>query len=226
LGGFTMILGGVLAIFEGDVKKLIAYSTLSQMGFLMFMAGFLAFEAVAFHIVAHAFFKSMLFVCVGYVILSLFHGQSVGYSGIFSSFLNRFVVVWSGFSIVGLMFISGFYSKHFFLSVGFSGFVGVFCLFFLSLGLVLTSVYTFRLFQLLAKVPFVRMVVGGQFTFMPAVVLSIFMGKLIVNSGCCMPSSFTCVSFVLGLGFLVVFLSDVLRTRSVKLLYVDSFVGL
>lgn len=66
LGGVTIFLGASAAILERDLKKVVAFSTLSQLGFLMFSLGCFVTEEAFFHLITHAFFKSILFISVGY----------------------------------------------------------------------------------------------------------------------------------------------------------------
>ena len=127
-GVATMLLGGLLARFEPDLKKVVAYSTLSQLGLIVFGLGASSTRWRFFHLLTHAFFKSLLFVCVGVSILSFFHNQQGSKTGISLSFFGRVIFLRSLLSMAGLFFLRGFFSKHLvFLFLFGEGFGVVFC---------------------------------------------------------------------------------------------------
>nr|QTT79703.1 NADH dehydrogenase subunit 5 [Platyscapa corneri] len=112
-GLITMMMAGFLAIFDVDLKKIIAYSTLSQLGMMMVIYGFGQFELVFFHLVIHAIFKSMMFMCSGVIIHNLMNNQDIRFMGCVSKMmpLTYMIMMISSFSLCGMPFLSGFYSK-------------------------------------------------------------------------------------------------------------------
>nr|YP_025730.2 NADH dehydrogenase subunit 5 [Songthela hangzhouensis]AAP51140.2 NADH dehydrogenase subunit 5 [Songthela hangzhouensis] len=112
LSGGTMLLGGLSANWEMDFKKIVALSTLSQIGVMMFSCSLGLFMISYFHLLIHAFFKSMMFLCVGALIHSKISQDLRFYGGlkIFMPMVFMGVGI-SGLSLIGLPFMSGFYSS-------------------------------------------------------------------------------------------------------------------
>nr|YP_010271138.1 NADH dehydrogenase subunit 5 [Anchon yunnanense]UKB86903.1 NADH dehydrogenase subunit 5 [Anchon yunnanense] len=147
IGLFTMVFSSFCCNFEFDLKKIIAFSTLSQLG-LMMMSIFLGFMDFSFyHMLTHAMFKSLLFLCSGIYIYNYMDNQDIRYMGGCCSFmpLTSSCFNISSMCLCGLPFLSGFYSKDMIIEVSvFYGFNYIFFfLFYLSLGL--TCCYSFRL---------------------------------------------------------------------------------
>jgi NADH-quinone oxidoreductase subunit L len=117
LGGATMLVGGLMAVLEKDDKKLVAYSTLSQLGLMVFFLGLLSKEIVFFHLLFHAFFKRLLFIVVGFGIFVSFHNQVKFFSSIPFSLFCRFILFITLARIVGVFFLRGFVSKHTILNI-------------------------------------------------------------------------------------------------------------
>nr|YP_009522477.1 NADH dehydrogenase subunit 5 [Micronecta sahlbergii]AXQ02200.1 NADH dehydrogenase subunit 5 [Micronecta sahlbergii] len=147
LGLITMFMSGLGANYEYDLKKIIALSTLSQLGLMMSIL-FLGFPVLAFfHLLTHAFFKALLFLCAGLIIHCMNDSQDIRHMGGVSNFLpftsTCFVI--SSLSLCGAPFLSGFYSKDMILEMysmnGFNMFI--YFVFFISVGL--TVSYSFRL---------------------------------------------------------------------------------
>nr|ACY09483.1 NADH dehydrogenase subunit 5 [Aphidius gifuensis] len=113
LSGLTMFMAGITANYEFDLKKIIALSTLSQLGLMMMTISLNLTKLTFFHLVTHAMFKSLLFLCAGIIIHNYFNNQDIR----FISILNfKFPFIYSTFNIAtltlcGLPFLSGFYSK-------------------------------------------------------------------------------------------------------------------
>nr|WLE68285.1 NADH dehydrogenase subunit 5 [Aphidius gifuensis]WLE68597.1 NADH dehydrogenase subunit 5 [Aphidius gifuensis]WLE68649.1 NADH dehydrogenase subunit 5 [Aphidius gifuensis]WLE68688.1 NADH dehydrogenase subunit 5 [Aphidius gifuensis]WLE70690.1 NADH dehydrogenase subunit 5 [Aphidius gifuensis] len=113
LSMLTMFMAGLTANFEYDFKKIIALSTLSQLGLMMMTISLNLTKLTFFHLVTHAMFKSLLFLCAGIIIHNYFNNQDIR----FISILNfKFPFIYSTFNIAtltlcGLPFLSGFYSK-------------------------------------------------------------------------------------------------------------------
>nr|WAP90830.1 NADH dehydrogenase subunit 5 [Neofoleyellides sp. XM-2022] len=149
VGFFTLVFSGLCGLLEMDVKKLVALSTMSQIGFCFMSIG-CGFHYVSFvHMIGHSFFKSLLFMQVGYLIFMNFGQQDFrGYSfvGLSCPIIVQLQIVLSLFNLCGLLFTSGFFSKEYFISC----FYGSSFDFFLSLlyffGVFLTFCYCYRLF--------------------------------------------------------------------------------
>ena len=110
---FTIIMSGLIANFEYDLKKIIALSTLSQLGFIMRIIFFGLYDLAFFHLIVHAIFKSLMFLCVGGFIHSINDNQDIrNYGGIFYVYpLKSLIIIISLFCLCGVPFLSGFYSK-------------------------------------------------------------------------------------------------------------------
>nr|UPL65927.1 NADH dehydrogenase subunit 5 [Helopeltis sp.] len=151
LSMLTMFMSGFNANFEFDLKKIIALSTLSQLGLMMSIL-FMGFPMLAFfHLISHAFFKSLLFLCAGVVIHSMNNSQDIRDMGFVIYMLpyTSMCMLVSSLSLCGFPFLSGFYSKDLIIemmSVVNNNFM-IYLLFMLSL--IFTVSYTFRLFSYL-----------------------------------------------------------------------------
>lgn len=112
-GLLTIILSGLSANFEYDLKKIIAYSTLSQLGLIVMIIGIKNFELAFFHLIIHAIFKSIIFICSGVIIHSYSNNQDIRFIGLAANFIPFTTMVFfiSRLSLCGIPFFSGFYSK-------------------------------------------------------------------------------------------------------------------
>nr|QTA50556.1 NADH dehydrogenase subunit 5 [Sycophila sp. 2 JXW-2020] len=151
IGLITMVFAGLSANFEFDFKKIIAYSTLSQLGLMMMIIGIGNFELAFFHLVVHAMFKSMMFMCSGIVIHSSLNYQDIRYMGFLFNFMPLTFMIFSvsNFSLCGMPFFSGFYSKDFILEYSLMSKMNLFSYFFMILGTGLTVSYSIRLMMYL-----------------------------------------------------------------------------
>src|SRR5204862_4217009 len=104
---------GILYIIINDIKRVIAYSTLSQLGYMMVAMGASAFSAGIFHLLTHACFKALLFLAAGSVIIGMHHEQDMRkMGGLFKPMKITAITCWIGaLALVGTPFFSGFYSK-------------------------------------------------------------------------------------------------------------------
>nr|WES82251.1 NADH dehydrogenase subunit 5 [Archotermopsis wroughtoni] len=148
VSGLTMFMAGLGANFEFDLSKIIALSTLSQLGLMISTLAF-GFPGLAFfHLLTHALFSALLFMCAGVVIHVVGDSQDIRFMGGVSSFMpfTTSCLVVSNFALCGMPFLTGFYSSDLILEMVLLGYVNFFCLllFFLSTGL--TVCYSFRLF--------------------------------------------------------------------------------
>jgi NADH-ubiquinone oxidoreductase chain 5 len=146
---FTTFYAGLRSVFEADIKKLIALSTLRHLGFigLSFSLGLLKLSF--FHLLSHALFKSLLFMCMGDIIINLSHYQDFRYlsSGISSTPFSSLVILVSLFSLLGLPIITGFYSKDLVLESFLFTTRSYFLVLVLLINVGFTFFYTFKLFS-------------------------------------------------------------------------------
>jgi len=135
------------ANFEMDLKRVIALSTLSQLGFIIMGVGIGVPELAYFHIITHALFKSLLFLCAGIYIHGSFDSQGMRFLGglIKSSPLTSYYFIVSSLSLIGFPFLSGFYSKDMLLLSLFPLGVDWFILVMVIAGVVFTIMYSVRL---------------------------------------------------------------------------------
>nr|YP_010944272.1 NADH dehydrogenase subunit 5 [Willemoesia forceps]WLW41813.1 NADH dehydrogenase subunit 5 [Willemoesia forceps] len=144
----TMFMAGLGANFEYDLKKIIALSTLSQLGVMMSILALGFFDLAFFHLLTHALFKALLFMCAGVVIHNSSGYQDIRSMGslVLCMPLTSVCMNLASLALCGFPFLAGFYSKDLILEVAFSSSLNIisFALFFLSTGL--TVSYSFRLF--------------------------------------------------------------------------------
>ncbi len=148
IGAFTAFFAALIALSQTDIKKILAYSTVSQLGYMFLAMGVGAYGAGMFHLMTHAFFKALLFLGSGAVIIALHHQQDIRKMGnLYSSIKFLAWIFWIGaITISGIPGFSGFFSKDMILEQTFSFKNGGTFLF--SLGLItalLTSIYMYRL---------------------------------------------------------------------------------
>nr|UGN61726.1 NADH dehydrogenase subunit 5 [Cryptocercus tazigouensis] len=148
ISGLTMFMSGLGANFEYDLKSIIALSTLSQLGLMISVLSLGLVGLSFFHLLTHALFKALLFMCAGVVIHFMNDSQDIRYMGnlSFQMPLTSSCLMISNFALCGMPFLAGFYSKDLILesiSLSYLNAFGFF-LFFISTGL--TVCYSFRLF--------------------------------------------------------------------------------
>ena len=149
IGATTAFFMGVLGVVMNDIKRVIAYSTLSQLGYMTAALGVSAYGAGIFHLMTHAFFKALLFLAAGSVIIGMHHEQDMRKMGGLAKYMPiTAVTCWiGGLSLVATPFFSGFYSKDAIIeAVGLSHRWGAtYAYWCVLLGSFITSLYTFRL---------------------------------------------------------------------------------
>nr|UIR97932.1 NADH dehydrogenase subunit 5 [Cyphoderus sp.] len=147
IGVLTMFMSGLGANFETDLKKIIALSTLSQLGVMMMVLGMGFWELSFFHLLSHALFKSLLFLCAGVFIHSVSDIQDIRLMGGFSLMLpvSSLFFIGCSLSLCGIPFMSGFYSKDLILEVYELGFMNDFMFILIFLGTFFTVTYSVRL---------------------------------------------------------------------------------
>nr|BCL84747.1 NADH dehydrogenase subunit 5 [Argulus japonicus] len=146
LGSLTMLVSGVCGCFELDFKKVIALSTLSQLGMMTFGLGLGIYNWVFLHLLVHALFKSMMFMSAGVVIHSMKSSQDFRCMGgllINFPFVGSLFLL-SVFSLCGFPFMGGFYSKDLLVEVFFSGSMGFISVLMFIVGLFFTLAYSLR----------------------------------------------------------------------------------
>nr|WHL46533.1 NADH dehydrogenase subunit 5 [Phalera grotei] len=151
LSGLTMFMAGISANYEFDLKKIIALSTLSQLGLMMSILSMGMPILAFFHLLTHAMFKALLFMCAGVIIHLMNDIQDIRYMGGISFFipLTSLCMNISNMALCGIPFLAGFYSKDMILEmVSFSNLnLVIFLLYYISTGL--TMFYSFRLMMYL-----------------------------------------------------------------------------
>lgn len=150
LSTVTMFLSGLVANFEYDIKKIIALSTLSQLGVMMFSISLGLYGLAFFHLVIHALFKALLFLCAGVLIHGVGGSQDIRMcGGLARSFpLIGVCMNLANLSLCGLPFLSGFYSKDLIIEIAAQGAWSQFVIFILFVAVGLTVTYSVRLVYL------------------------------------------------------------------------------
>ena len=150
IGAITALFMGILGIIQNDIKRVIAYSTLSQLGYMTVALGASAYSVAVFHLMTHAFFKALLFLGAGSVIMGMHHNQDIRWMGGVRKYMP---ITWITFllgnlALIGTPFFSGFYSKDAIIeAVHASTLPGAgFAYFAVLAGVFITAFYSFRLY--------------------------------------------------------------------------------
>ena len=156
IGAITAFFTGLLGIVQNDIKRVIAYSTLSQLGYMTVALGASAYSAAIFHLMTHAFFKSLLFLAAGSVIIAMHHEQDIRKMGGLRKYLP--ITYWTALigtlALIGFPGGSGFFSKDLLIEAikesHWHGQGAIYWISYLSvlLGVFVTALYSFRLFFL------------------------------------------------------------------------------
>jgi NADH-quinone oxidoreductase subunit L len=150
IGAITLLVAGVVALVQWDIKRVIAYSTMSQIGYMFLAAGIGAYGYAIFHLMTHAFFKALLFMTAGLVIHHLDGEQDIRKMGGLRAIMPRTHVAFAvgGLALMGIPIFSGFWSKDGIVSAAFaSGDALGYTLYVAGLlGALLTGLYTTRLY--------------------------------------------------------------------------------
>jgi NADH-quinone oxidoreductase subunit L len=149
VGAFTAFFAATVGLVQNDIKRVIAYSTCSQLGYMFFAAGVSAYPVAIFHLFTHAFFKALLFLGAGSVIHAMHHEQDMRHmGGLASKIKQTYVLMWIGsLALAGVPFFAGYYSKDAILESAFAAGSGVGDFAF-AMGLaaaVMTAFYSWRL---------------------------------------------------------------------------------
>ena len=152
IGALTAFFMGLLGLVQHDIKRVIAYSTLSQLGYMTVALGVSAYSVAIFHLVTHAFFKALLFLAAGSVIIALHHEQDLRKMGGLYRYMpiTWFTALIGSLALVGFPLTSGFFSKDAIIeAVHYSQLPGAGIAYMAVLsGVFVTALYTFRLFFL------------------------------------------------------------------------------
>ncbi|MDS4058706.1 MAG: NADH-quinone oxidoreductase subunit L [Candidatus Contendobacter sp.] len=150
IGSITALFMGFLGIVQNDIKRVVAYSTLSQLGYMTVALGVSAYSAAIFHLMTHAFFKALLFLGAGSVIIAMHHEQDIRKMGGLWKYMpiTWFTFLLGTLALIGTPGFAGFYSKDSILeAVHYSHLAGSgFAYFAVMLGVFVTSFYSFRLY--------------------------------------------------------------------------------
>ena len=157
IGIITIIIAGVTAIIEIDIKKIIALSTLRQLGIIILILGLGNPILSFFHLLSHAFFKAILFMCAGMIIHNIKDYQDIRKIGMGYSNLNFCIsiILIANISLCGLPFLRGFYSKDLIIEILIIKGKNIFLFFFIMFGTILTVLYSCRL-RFLVSLNFIK----------------------------------------------------------------------
>ena len=156
IGATTALFTGLIGIVQNDIKRVVAYSTLSQLGYMTVALGVSAYSAAVFHLMTHAFFKALLFLGAGSVIIAMHHEQDMRRMGGLRKYMPvTFITMWIGtLALTGAPLLSGFYSKDTIIEAAAHHaeeahtWVATYGYWAVLLGVFVTSFYSFRLLYL------------------------------------------------------------------------------
>jgi NADH-ubiquinone oxidoreductase chain 5 len=174
VGSLTSLLGATSALFQQDIKKVIAYSTCSQLGYMVISCGLSRYDIAFFHLINHAFFKAVLFLSAGIIIHSLLGEQDMRRMGGLKNFflLTYILMLLSSLALSGIPYLAGYYSKEMILNFSFISNSTIGLIGYLSgiLSAIFTSFYSAKLLYLVfcANPKGIRKV---YFSFKPAGIL-------------------------------------------------------
>lgn len=149
VGATTAFFAGTVALTQTDIKRVIAYSTCSQLGYMFFAAGVSAYSAAIFHLATHAFFKALLFLGSGSVIHAMSDEQDMRkMGGIWRLIPQTYILMWVGnLALAGIPFFAGYYSKELIISSTWlsNSWTGTYALYLGMASVFLTAFYSWRL---------------------------------------------------------------------------------
>ena len=156
IGSITTFFGSTIGVYQYDIKKIIAYSTCSQLGYMFLSCGFISYNYGLYHLINHAFFKALLFLSAGTIIHCFSHEQDFRKMGGFLYVMpfSYISILIGSFSLMGFPFFSGFYSKEGILRLFLNYFPNYFneyfvwfflCFFFSYVSVILTLIYSLKL---------------------------------------------------------------------------------
>jgi NADH-quinone oxidoreductase subunit L len=152
IGATTALFMGFLGIIQNDIKRIVAYSTLSQLGYMTVALGASAYSVAIFHLMTHAFFKALLFLAAGSVIMGMHHDQDIRHMGNLKKYMP---VTWitsliGSLALIGTPFFAGFYSKDSIIEAAEASHIAghSYAYFAVLAGVFVTAFYSFRLYFL------------------------------------------------------------------------------
>ena len=152
IGAITALFMGFLGIIQNDIKRVVAYSTLSQLGYMTVALGASAYSVAIFHLMTHAFFKALLFLAAGSVIMGVHHNQDIRWMGGLRKYMpiTWITALLGSLALIGTPLFAGFYSKDSIIeAVHFSNLPGAgFAHFAVLAGVFVTAFYSFRMYFL------------------------------------------------------------------------------
>jgi len=152
IGAITALFMGFLGIIQNDIKRVVAYSTLSQLGYMTVALGASAYSVAVFHLMTHAFFKALLFLAAGSVIIGMHHDQDIRNMGGLRKYMpiTWFTSLIGSLALIGTPFFAGFYSKDSIIeAVAESHIAGSsFAYYCVLAGVFVTAFYSFRMYFL------------------------------------------------------------------------------
>jgi NADH-quinone oxidoreductase subunit L len=157
IGAITALFMGFLGIIQNDIKRVVAYSTLSQLGYMTVALGASAYSVAVFHLMTHAFFKALLFLAAGSVIMGVHHNQDIRWMGGLRKYMpiTWITALLGSLALIGTPLFSGFYSKDSIIeAVHFSHLPSAgFAYFAVLAGVFITAFYSFRMYFLVFHGP-------------------------------------------------------------------------
>nr|QWC54300.1 NADH dehydrogenase subunit 5 [Jebusaea hammerschmidtii] len=247
ISSMTMFMSGLGANFEFDLKKIIAMSTLSQLGLMVGILSLGGFKLAFFHLLTHALFKALLFMCAGNIIHNMNNYQDIRFMGSLIVHLPLTCTYFNicNFSLCGLPFLSGFYSKDLVVEMMSMSYLNIYIylVFYVSIGL--TVCYSFRLsyYSLTGNFYFLSInSLSESFSFMlkgmsSLIFLVVFMGSVLswlmfpTPYFICLPLSMKLMALIMvftgmGLGYEVAKLSMSSSIISINYLILSTFLAL
>src|SRR6516164_3324781 len=185
LGALTTVFSSLIGLFQQDIKKVIAYSTMSQLGMMVIAVGLSSYNVALFHLVNHAFYKGLLFLGAGAVIHAMADNQDFRKYGGLISFLplSYSVILIASLSLVAFPFMTGFYSKDFILesAYGIFSLSGIIVYFIATIAAMFTTLYSVKVLYLTfitnpngSLVDYKQAHEGDIFMSLPLIILGVF----------------------------------------------------
>lgn len=197
IGSLTAIFGSLLSLVQFDIKKIIAYSTLSQLGYMFTAIGFYGYNIALYHLLTHAFFKALLFLCSGIIIHYFNNEQDIRkYGSIYNIIPLLYIFIIIGFlALAGFPFLSGFYSKDLIIELTlcyfYTNFVCNLSSILLLLAAFLTTFYSIRTIYYIFFIKFNFIKINSKLNYnlnlvqicslFPLIIGSIFLGFYLYN---------------------------------------------
>jgi len=185
LGAITTMSSSLIGFFQQDIKKIIAYSTMSQLGMMVIAIGLSSYNIALFHLINHAFYKALLFLGAGSIIHAIYDNQDLRKYGSLKLYLplSYSVILIASLSLIALPFMSGFYSKDFILESAYGQFYfsSIIVYFIAIIGASFTTLYSIKIIYLAfitnpngLLIDYKNVHEGDIFMSFPLIILAIF----------------------------------------------------